>query len=65
MRTDCHNHLRNVWIGAITKHLSKYLDDILDQDLEAIESRYRVSNMMDDVLSSIDKEFSIPENDPK
>jgi hypothetical protein len=20
-RQDCHNHLRNVWIGAVTKHL--------------------------------------------
>ena len=36
MRTYFHNHLRNVWIGAITKHLSKYLDEILDCDLEAI-----------------------------
>ena len=60
MRTDCHNHLRNVWIGAITKHLSKYLDEILACDLEAIESRYRVSTIMDAILSSIDKEFSLP-----
>ena len=26
MRIYFHNHLRNVWIGAITKRLSKYLD---------------------------------------
>ena len=65
MRTYCYNHLRNVWIGSITKHISKYLDDILDCDLEAIESSYRVSTIMDDVLRSIDKEFSLPENYPK
>ena len=62
MITYCHNHLRNVWIGTITKHLSKYFDDILACDLEAIESRYRLSTMMDSVLRSIDKELSLPEN---
>ena len=65
MRTDSHNHLRNLWIGAITKSLSKYLDEIMACDLEAIESRYIVSTMMDAVLRSIDKEFSLPENYPK
>ena len=65
MRTDCPNHLQNVWIGAITKRLSTYLDEILACDLEAIESRYRVSTMMDAVLRSIDKEFYLPENYPK
>ena len=32
-RTYFRNHLRNVWIGAITKRLSKYLDEILAYDL--------------------------------
>ena len=53
MRTDFHNHLRNVRIGAITKHLSKYLDDILACEFEASESRYRVYTMIDAVLRSI------------
>ena len=65
MRTDCHNHLKNVWIDDITKRLSKYLDEILACDLEAIDSRYRVSTTMDAVLRSIDKESSLPENYPK
>ena len=65
MRTDCHNHLLNVCIGAITKRLSKYLDEILACYLEAIDSRYRLSTMMDSLLSSIDKYFSLPENYPK
>ena len=55
MRTDFDNHLQNLWIGAITKRLSKYLDEILTCDLEAIDSRYIVSTMMDSVLRSIDK----------
>ena len=28
-KIDCHNHLRNVWIGAITKCMSSYLNYIL------------------------------------
>ena len=65
IRTDYHNQLQNVCIGAITKRLSKYLDDILACDLEGIERRYRVSTMMESVLRSIDKKFSLPENYPK
>ena len=60
MRTYCHNHLQNLWIGANNKRLSKYLGEILACDLEAIESRYRVSTIMEAVLRSIDKEFSLP-----
>jgi len=62
---DCHNHLRNVWIGAITKRMSSYLDDLLACDLEAIHFRYRVTTMMDAVLRAVDKEFSLPANYPK
>ena len=62
---DCHNHLRNVWIGAITKRLSEYLNDLLACDLEAIHFRYRVTTMIDAVLRAVDKEFSLPANYPK
>ena len=65
MRTYFHNHFRNVWIGAITERLSNCLDEILSCDLEAVESRYRLSTMMDAVLRSIDKDFSLPKNYPK
>lgn len=65
LRMDCHHHLRNVWIGALNKHLSKYLDNILQQDLTKISFRYRVSTMMDSVLRAVDKEFSLPANYPK
>jgi hypothetical protein len=62
---DCHNHMRNVWIGAVTKRLSSYLNEILASDLEAIDFRYRVSTMFEAVLRAIDKEFSLPANYPK
>ena len=59
---DCHNHLRNVCIGAITKRMSSYLNKILACNLDAINFRYRVSNMIDAVLRAVDKEFSLPDN---
>ena len=62
---NCHHHLRNVWIGAMNKRLSTYLNEILASDLDAIDYRYRVSTMMDMVLRAIDKEFSLPANYPK
>ena len=65
MQQDCHHHLRNVWIGAVTKSLSKYLNEILALDLEDIDSRYRVNTKMDAILRAIDKEFSLPANYPK
>ena len=61
----CHHHMRNVWIGALVKHLSKYLNGILHEDLSKINFRYRVSTMFDSVLRAADKEFSLPANYPK
>ena len=65
LRQDCHHQLCNVWIGAITKRLSSYLNEILACDLDQISSIYRVTTMMDGVLLAIDKEFSLPANYPK
>ncbi len=62
---DCHHHIRNVRIGAVTKRLSTYLNEILTCDLNAIDFRYRVSTMFDAVLRAVDKEFSLPANYPK
>ena len=65
LQQDCHHHLRNVWIGAITKRLSKYLNEILAFDLNVIDFRYRVTTMFDGILRAVDKEFSLPANYPK
>ena len=65
LKQACHHHLRNVWIGAVTKHLSKYLNNLLAADLSAINFRYRVTTMMDGILRAVDKEFSLPANYPK
>lgn len=65
LQQACHNHLRNVWFSVVTKYLSAYLDEMLQCDLDAISFKYRVSTMMDAVLRSIGKEFSLPANYPK
>lgn len=65
IRQDCHHHMRNVWIGAVTKRLSAYLNNLLSDDLSNIEFRLRVTTMFDGILRAIDKEFSLPANYPK
>ena len=65
VQMDCHHHLHNVWLGALNKHLSKYLTTLLQQDLNAIDFRYCVTTMFDYVLWAVDKEFSLPANYPK
>ena len=42
LQQDCHHHLRNVWIGAITKRLSQYLNEILACDLNVIDLSFFV-----------------------
>ena len=65
----CHNHLRNVWIGAMDTELSKYLNNILREDLAKISKesngQLRVTTHFAMVLRAIDKEFSLCCNYPK
>ena len=65
IQADCHHHLRNVWIGAMNKRLSIYLNRLLATDLAKIDCKYMVTAKMDAVLRVIDKEFSLPANYPK
>ena len=37
LRQDCHHHMRNIWIGAVVKCLSKYFDELLRCDLDEID----------------------------
>ena len=55
----CHNHLRNIWIGATNKCLSKYLNELLGEDLEQLDNNLRISTNFDSVLFAIDKCFSL------
>ena len=53
-QVDCWNHLRNVWIGALNKELSKYLSGVLIGDLEHIDPMFCVNTNVDCSLRSID-----------
>ena len=40
---DCWNHLRNVWINGMSKSVSKFLNEYLEDSLEEISSILRVN----------------------
>ncbi len=65
MVQDCHNHMRNIWIKAVTHRLSSYLNKVLADDLNDVDWRLRITTMFDGILRAIDKEFSLPANYPK
>ncbi len=56
---DCHHHLRNVWIGAMNRILSKYLAELMKEDLGNIDPFLRVSTNFDTILRAVDKLFSL------
>ena len=62
---DCMHHLRNVWFGGIEKALTTYLNALLKDSLENIDSHLRVSTSMSALIRAFDKEFSLCANYPK
>ena len=59
VQVSCWNHLRNIWLGGMTKALSSYLNELLSDDLQHIDSMLRVSPKIEMVLRAVDKEFSL------
>ncbi len=55
---DCWQHLRNVWIGAVIKHLGQHLGDVLKDDLVKIHHTLRISTDICDILRAVDKYFA-------
>jgi hypothetical protein len=55
---DCWQHMRNIWFGAVIKHLSGWLEKHLAFDLEKIPYIYRVSTSIDNLLRCIEKEVA-------
>ena len=64
LQSDWHNHMQNVLITVLNKHLSQYLNEMLACN-DKIDFHYSISTLFDAVLRSIDKEFSLPANYPK
>ena len=62
---DCMHHLRNVWIGAMEKKLTKHLNMILHVDIDNLDSCLRVSASISAIIRAVDKEFSLSANYPK
>ena len=62
---DCMHHLRNVWFGGVLKALTYYLNTLLQDSLENIDSHLRVSTSMSALIRAFDKEFSLCANYPK
>ena len=58
-QTDCY-HLHNLRIGAMSKWLSKYLDDMLSCDLSSVDFCYRVLTNFYAVLCAMNKELHLP-----
>ena len=65
IQVSCWHHLRNIWLGGMTKALSAYLNESLRDDLEYIDPALRVSPKIEMVLRAVDKEFSLCANYPK
>jgi hypothetical protein len=65
MIQDCHNHMRNVWIKAVTVRLSIFLNKALALDLKEISPTLRVTTMMDGIIRATEKGFSLTANYPK
>ena len=65
LEVDCWNHLRNVWLGGMTKALSSDLREELHDSLANIDPRLRVTPCINSVLRAVDKEFSLCANYPK
>jgi hypothetical protein len=56
--SDCWQHLRNVWFGAVSKQLNMTLTDLLADDLAAIPSLYRITLEVEDLFRGCEKFFS-------
>jgi hypothetical protein len=58
-KSDCWQHLHNVWFGAVSKQLNLTLTDLLADDLAAIPSLYRITlEVEEDLFRGCEKFFS-------
>ena len=60
--TDCWQHLRNVWFGAVVERVGTVLREILHVDLDAIHHSLRASTDIISLLLGIEKYFCLMAN---
>lgn len=56
-KLDCHNHMRNIFLGPMSKAMSKHVAEELKEQLEAFSSWERMSTDFDQLLRSTYKQF--------
>ena len=62
---DWYHHLINLWLGSMFTALSFYLKVELEDELDNIDTRLRVSPHIEMILQVVDKDFSLYDNYPK
>ena len=62
---ECFHHLRNVWLGAVEKYLSKRLEEHMKEDLALIPYHLRVTCKLSELNRQVDKECNVTCNYPK
>ena len=55
---NCHQHIRNVWVGAVCKMMNRKLTQLLKHDLAIIPSHLRVKCDILNIERCIDKAFN-------
>ena len=55
---NCHQHVRNVWVGAVCKMMNRKLTQLLKHDLSVIPSHLRVKCDILNIERCIDKAFN-------
>ena len=59
LKQDCHHHMRNIWIGAINRFMSKYLFILLKEHFDNLDKVLCVSTCFEQILITLDKLFSL------
>ena len=62
LEVDCWNHLRNMWLGGMTKALPTLLVKSIRRELDDIYSRLMFFTSIESVVRATNKEFSMCAN---
>ena len=55
--SDCWQHLRNVWFGAVTTKLGDHLQDWMNTDMEHTPFSLRITTDIINILRSVERYF--------
>ena len=55
--SDCCQHLRNVWFGAVITNIGKHLQDRMKTDMEQIHFSLRITTNIINLLRAVERYF--------